>query len=283
MIGVPFSPELLDGDQREWFQGWNRRAEDAMRTVLERWEKTGTVKFSAREQKLWGELKNWLLENVFFHKCAYCERKLYKQSVDAEHYRPKAGVRWAKAQGHDIVKVVRSDGTEAPHPGYFWLALDWRNLVPACEGCNARDGKLNQFPVAKTHAAVASPPVPHPAFQALDLAEEPLLLHPFVDDPTLHLRFGEFGEVVGLTEKGRISIQVYDLNNDEQRRARSKAQLAAEGVAQAAVYARPRKCSIRVARQQAFNEALASDEAASARAEYAAAVRAWLQEVLPGI
>jgi hypothetical protein len=280
VIAVPFSPERLEGDQKQWFDDWQRRADIAMKALLEDWKATGTVELGNREQKLWRELKYWLLENVFFHKCAYCERALYKQSVDAEHYRPKKGVRRAKSQGHDVIQVVLPDGTTAPHPGYFWLALDWHNLVPACEGCNARDGKLNQFPVARNHAPLVPPPGPQAPFQDLDLLEEPLLLHPFVDDPAEHLRFGEFGTVVGLTEKGRLSIEVYNLDNTQQEGARFLKQRNAELVAQMVVNARSRDSSLLEGKRRAFEQALAEGEAASARAEYAAAVRGWLRQYL---
>jgi len=165
-----------------------------------------------------------------------------------------------------------------PHPGYFWLALDWHNLIPACQGCNARNGKLNQFPVAKEHATVAPPPGPLPAFNDLDRAEDPLLLHPYADDPDFHLRFGEFGKVVGLTEKGRVSIDVFDLDDDDQRRARWQAQRAAENRARMAVGCRPDDCTLGQARQQVVDQAVKDDSSASEKAEYAAAVRAWLRE-----
>lgn len=58
------------------------------------------------------------LRNDFAWKCAYCEKQLEKGSFEVEHYRPKGGV-----AGCD-------------HPGYWWLALSWTNLLPTCAGCN---------------------------------------------------------------------------------------------------------------------------------------------------
>src|ERR1700733_7022505 len=69
------------------------------------------------------------LENAFFNKCAYCETKLdalIKPTI--EHYRPKAG----------ITGVVG-------HPGYYWLAFAWGNLLPVCNPCNS--AKANKFPL----------------------------------------------------------------------------------------------------------------------------------------
>lgn len=52
-------------------------------------------------------------------KCAYCESKIYGSGArEVEHYRPKGGI-----QG-----VV--------HPGYWWLAHSWFNLLPTCRDCN---------------------------------------------------------------------------------------------------------------------------------------------------
>ena len=58
------------------------------------------------------------LRRMFAWKCAYCERQLEKGSFEVEHYRPKGHV-----HGCD-------------HPGYWWLALEWTNLLPACAACN---------------------------------------------------------------------------------------------------------------------------------------------------
>ena len=123
------------------------------------------MKFTWKEEQLWGDLKNWLLDNVFNQKCAYCERRRYKEATDAEHYRPKGGVKHARFQGDSPVQITGPDGVARPHPGYFWLALDWHNLLPACGGCNSRKGKLNQFPVAKSHSWLPDPLDPAAARQ----------------------------------------------------------------------------------------------------------------------
>jgi hypothetical protein len=60
------------------------------------------------------------LERLFHKKCAYCESS-YRAvvSIQVEHFRPKN----------------RVDG-EASHPGYWWLAATWENLLPSCVHCN---------------------------------------------------------------------------------------------------------------------------------------------------
>ncbi|PDT19433.1 hypothetical protein [Rhizobium hidalgonense] len=59
-----------------------------------------------------------MLRTLFHGKCAYCEKFIEKGISEVEHYRPKGAV----------------DG--ADHPGYWWLAFKWSNLLPTCPGCN---------------------------------------------------------------------------------------------------------------------------------------------------
>lgn len=73
------------------------------------------------------------LHELFHGKCAYCE-SFYSSTapVDVEHYRPKGRVH------------------EAPeHTGYWWLAMDWDNLLPSCIHCNRRSGQVT--PVLSTN------------------------------------------------------------------------------------------------------------------------------------
>ena len=135
------------------------------------------------------------LETLFHGKCAYCE-SVYAglQPVDVEHYRPKGEVEGAPG-----------------HPGYWWLAMEWSNLLPSCIDCNRRrsqktpkpgedrlvalraegdfdrsrsilTGKQSAFPLEEGSVHVARP--------GDDIeAEKRLLLDPTRDDPDLHLAF----------------------------------------------------------------------------------------------
>ncbi|MDX9669008.1 MULTISPECIES: endonuclease [unclassified Pseudomonas] len=130
---------------------------------------------------------------IFHGKCAYCETFYPAVApVDVEHYRPKGAV-----------------GQDATHPGYWWLAMAWENLLPSCIHCNrlnkhatpklstqlvelladgtgfsdqhkATTGKGNHFPILGLRATPAS----------RDCSTEyPLLLNPCLDDPQEHLAF----------------------------------------------------------------------------------------------
>lgn len=128
------------------------------------------------------------LRRMFDWKCAYCERQLEKGAFEVEHYRPKGGV-----EGCD-------------HPGYWWLALDWSNLLPTCAACNKAllqhvvtadmsveqvealqakrpsdlHGKATQFPVSGTRLAAKSND---------HLAEGPLLMDPTRMNPEPELKW----------------------------------------------------------------------------------------------
>jgi len=122
------------------------------------------------------------LEELFFGKCAYCESYYAAQApVDVEHFRPKGRV------------------ADAPnHPGYWWLAAEWTNLLPSCLDCNRRrkqgtpvvsgslqvlyetmqTGKQDCFPVEGSRAQP----------EENDFTRERgLLLDPARDDPDEHL------------------------------------------------------------------------------------------------
>ncbi|MBX4952699.1 endonuclease [Rhizobium binae] len=135
------------------------------------------------------------LERLFHGKCAYCE-SFYgsTQPVDVEHYRPKGEV----------------EGVPG-HRGYYWLGMDWNNLLPSCIDCNRRReqkapsaligsivkllssgefdrtrkmslGKSSAFPLA-TETGRARGPGDNL------LGEQRLLLDPTRDDPREHLTF----------------------------------------------------------------------------------------------
>jgi hypothetical protein len=117
---------------------------------------------------VWKEMK-WHLFEQFHGKCAYCESKpLAVYPGDVEHYRPKG-------------KVDEDEN----HPGYYWLAYDEQNMLPACASCNQWRAKLTHFPVSGAHSrdwhGVA--------------AEQPLLLNPYDHNvnPLDHLEFGSTG------------------------------------------------------------------------------------------
>ena len=82
------------------------------------------------------------LDRGYLGKCVYCEGKFGLVTYgDLDHYRPKQQIK----QGSGKVVQIKIRGHEIPHPGYFWLAYDYRNLLPTCDRCN-RTSKGSRFP-----------------------------------------------------------------------------------------------------------------------------------------
>lgn len=75
-----------------------------------------------------------LLIQMFKGKCAYCEIfAVAGADGDVEHFRPKGG-------------VTDADRVQVHHPGYWWLAMAWNNLVLSCQHCNQSRRQLIHTP-----------------------------------------------------------------------------------------------------------------------------------------
>jgi uncharacterized protein (TIGR02646 family) len=137
------------------------------------------------------------LEEMFGHKCAYCESDYGAVApTDIEHYRPKGAVMGLSGK--------------AEKPGYYWLAAEWSNLLPSCIDCNrARrheygngpelSGKANHFPLLDESKRASAPNG--------EVGEEPLLLNPTLDDPDEHLEFLAKGLVRPAQPQGTDSVR----------------------------------------------------------------------------
>jgi len=217
MNHVLFEPAELTGEQREWWDDWSQRASNARVRALEKANAGEKVNF---EQRIWSELKTWLLRNAFRGKCAYCESKVTDTEWgDADHYRPKGRV-VVKRGGKQT--IVNRNGTH--HPGYFWIAYDWHNVLPSCKRCNT-ERKLDWFPVANSH--VFSPDECSSCAE-MDEVEGPLLLSPYRGGdlhPRKHLKFGKRGGVsANRSRMGRVSVDVYCLRRKDLTESRKQAQ-----------------------------------------------------------
>jgi uncharacterized protein (TIGR02646 family) len=147
------------------------------------------------------------LEKLFHNKCAYCEGKGASQApVEVEHYRPKGRVR-------------EDSALPGTHPGYYWLAYTWDNLLPSCTFCNQRRvdqptwdepqagpaaGKADQFPLSDSGVRAKD-------WNSLLINEKPLLLNPCVDgDCETYFRYD-------------IQGQIFPAKSDKERVARATA------------------------------------------------------------
>lgn len=174
----------------------------------------------------------------FYGKCAYCEVPIRDyQHGDVEHFRPKAGISDENGQTVYLLDeegqtLVDADGKPVEHPGYYWLAYEWTNLLPSCVKCNQTDvrqetrvGKHTRFPVKGRHAQ-----------QPAEVAqEEPLLINPLSDkeddDPKYHLLVDtKTGLMAHRTARGKACIDILGLNLrdqliDDRRKACREAEL----------------------------------------------------------
>ena len=153
------------------------------------------------------------LDSDFHGKCAYCESSIANnQPGDIEHFRPRGKVTDVE---NKPIMVDKGNGME-PHPGYYWLAYDWKNLLLSCRDCNriAKSksagkliGKGNRFPVKDFRAVQPDE----------EIREEPLLIHPVLEDPEEHLEVDETGimKAKNGSEKGKTCIDIFGLNNRE--------------------------------------------------------------------
>ncbi len=170
----------------------------------------------AKYSDLWSEAKEHF-RDLSYDKCWYCETSTHRIPGDIDHYRPKGSVA----------------GTN--HPGYWWLAFDWRNWRFACRYCNSqlRDpetkkvgGKGNHFPLLDGEKCRISS-----ACDYEDLCEEePLLLDPTErQDPDL-LTFTRDGLPAPSEEheespnyrRAKKSIELYHLDHSRLVRKRQE-------------------------------------------------------------
>lgn len=127
------------------------------------------------------------LNNIYLHKCAYCEN--YSEQTHVDHYRPKKD--------------------------YYWLAYSWDNLICSCPMCN--QFKKNEFAIKGKRV---SPPnatddlsnINLWSSQKYDLQEKPLLLNPERDVLEDMFSFDKNGNIFGKNERAKYTIKICHLN-----------------------------------------------------------------------
>ncbi|HEE9035383.1 TPA: hypothetical protein R2I11_005786 [Bacillus cereus] len=140
------------------------------------------------------------LKKMFHGKCAYCESEIRVISYEEiEHFRPKGAI-----------KLKTNEKLE--YPGYYWLAMQWDNLVVSCPKCNKIKG--NYFPIENENNRVRN--------HLQSSQEEPLLINPCEENPANHLFFTEEGYIKYKTNKGEHSIKHYGLFRRELTKTREK-------------------------------------------------------------
>ncbi len=132
------------------------------------------------------------LNYIFSDACAYCETDLGGQDGHLNLHRPEMG-------------AINQDG-QVDFQYYCWLATEWENLYPVCNSCSRLKG--SQFPVRKRGPIAAS-------LAYLRNAEKPLLLDPSWDIPTKHFKVDHEGLMFPITDEGKTTLEVLQLNRPE--------------------------------------------------------------------
>ena len=284
MMKVSFDPSSLSVRHQKQWARWQRRANAAIAQNIATWEswkqssKPGDPPpvFNFKQgQRIWTRLKKFLLANIFNNKCAYCETSTIRFDGDAEHFRPKGAVTDLDS---NRMRTNDESNRDIEHPGYFWLAYHWKNLLPACKGCNSGVGKQNKFPIEtgkrlyltveltqQQVLALREPPIPSVAWPGryylgpddLDGLEAPQLLHPYhSENPRMHLGFRDGGLIFAKSDKGKASISAFNLKDENLRIRRQRVQERAQdeyGLAMS-FYRRIRKLPESDSAEEAWNE-----------------------------
>jgi len=161
------------------------------------------------------------LKEIYNNKCAYCEGYSSAQApFHVEHYRPK---KEASITVDD--KKIKIEG----HKGYYWLAFEWSNLLWSCYWCNKN--KDTQFPLEDEKNRKFNPPLDKGGKLKVNncrcnnaelLSEKPLLINPEIDNPEDHFYFLPNGDIKSLSEIGKATIRICELDREDLCRARKK-------------------------------------------------------------
>lgn len=156
------------------------------------------------------------LNRLYHHKCAYCEAHITAVSYQhVEHYRPKN-------------EVASADLSGIVHHGYYWLGIEWSNLLISCTWCNGNGRKGVRFPLINPASRVIDPPALMPSppgtynIAANHIghrhlrSERPLIINPETTHPSVHLKIEKTGRLKEKNSslKGRKTIEILDLNRD---------------------------------------------------------------------
>jgi hypothetical protein len=149
----------------------------------------------------------------FYGKCAFCESLIAAdQPGDIEHFRPKNEVR----DINNVLVMINTKDGPKQHPGYYWLAYNWQNLLPSCSDCNSITkqktggdliGKGTRFPITNSYAILPGE----------EKDENPLLINPAFEDPEDHLEVDKTGVIKekNNSPKGKTCIEIFGLNKRE--------------------------------------------------------------------
>lgn len=198
----------------EIWKEWKKKCKKATISIIKAHDKKGlrkSIDYQIKPIYKDKDVKRKYYMNIkgpFNGKCAYCDSLIiHDQYGDIDHFRPAKEI---TDINNNIVMIVKSR-KKYKHPGYYWLAYDWKNLFPTCEKCNRPSkpgeravGKHSRFPVMDGFYAKRT---------GEEIKEKPLLINPVTDDPTDHLDINlKTGFMAFRTPRGKACIEVFGFN-----------------------------------------------------------------------
>ncbi len=206
-------------------------------------------------------------------KCGFCESKVTAVHTGAvEHHAPKSEIQLMLDYGSEAANssnLTVSRRVKTLHPrGYWWLAYAWENWLYACDRCNSA-WKRCLYPV--TASSQAAPE------EAVLVATNRLLLHPFDDEPLQHLDFDDQGFISSrdASPLGRATIETCGLDRESVRKERVRVAAEAKRFAERMLRAQVRDDEERVAECAEDLRKIGEDDC-----PYAGTVRSVVRRVL---
>jgi uncharacterized protein (TIGR02646 family) len=205
----------LDLLEQSLTQEWKDKAEKAYAYVKNLPAGKERNKAINNRSHIWSELKETLKRHAH-EKCWYCESSAHRIMGDIDHHRPKNKVE------------------QCPdHPGYWWLAFNWRNYRYCCERCNRLDTDHSTGKVGGKHTHFPLWDETKRVYDECDLddlrLEAPLLLDPTEPDDPLLLTFDLDGTARPACDQQQCpqdyqravtSIELYHLNHTDLKKRR---------------------------------------------------------------
>jgi 5-methylcytosine-specific restriction endonuclease McrA len=187
--------KLIEPSSDEW-KRWRIDADEGNRILASQFQKTGA--FTVDENLYKRRKADYFA--LYHGKCVYCESPLRVDGWDQlDHFRPKKAVLGINRKPVEIGKLR--------HPGYYWLAYDWQNLVPSCAICNQQKGAI--FPLLHGSRHALTPE---------DVGSElPVLIHPALETekPETHFEYvPKTGALKLKTERARAIDEIVKLNRE---------------------------------------------------------------------
>jgi len=126
------------------------------------------------------------LQNIYYNKCAYCEKNISDDPQNIEHYRPK-----------NI---------------YYWLAYSWDNLLLCCSKCNS--SKKDKFDTKKPKVKYNNEEYKniHTLGLKYDNIEEPMFINPEREDILDDILFNPDGTIYSNNKRVQYTIDNCNLN-----------------------------------------------------------------------